>query len=72
MQLSQPGMEFASEMLIKAVLLNLRIVQVPTTLRPDGRGRPPHLLPWRDGWRHARLLLTSASRPRRLQLRQQK
>jgi hypothetical protein len=52
-----PGMEFASEMVAKAALAGLRITEVPTTLRPDGRGRPPHLRTWRDGWRHLRFLL---------------
>jgi hypothetical protein len=51
------GMEFASEMVVKASLEGLRIVEVPTTLSPDGRGRPPHLRSWRDGWRHLRFLL---------------
>lgn len=51
------GMEFASEMVAKAALARLRIDEVPTTLRPDGRGRPPHLRTWRDGWRHLRFLL---------------
>ena len=51
------GMEFASEMVAKAALAGLRIDQVPTTLRPDGRDRPPHLRTWRDGWRHLRFLL---------------
>src|SRR5262249_7841308 len=50
------GMEFASEMVIKATLLHLRIAEVPTTLSPDGRDRPPHLRPWRDGWRHLRFM----------------
>lgn len=52
-----PGMEFASEMVAKAALSGLRIEQVPTTLRPDRRGRPSHLRTWRDGWRHLRFLL---------------
>jgi glycosyltransferase involved in cell wall biosynthesis len=52
-----PGMEFASEMVAKAALARLRIEEVPITLRPDGRDRPPHLRPWRDGWRHLRFLL---------------
>ena len=52
-----PGMEFASEMVAKAALAGLRIEEVPTTLRPDGRNRPPHLRTWRDGWRHLRFLL---------------
>jgi hypothetical protein len=50
------GMEFASEMVIKASLKGERIVEVPVTLSPDLRGRPPHLRPWRDGWRHLRYL----------------
>jgi glycosyltransferase involved in cell wall biosynthesis len=55
--LVSPGMEFASEMVAKASLARLRIEEVPTTLRPDGRDRPPHLRTWRDGWRHLRFLL---------------
>jgi glycosyltransferase involved in cell wall biosynthesis len=55
--LVSPGMEFASEMVAKAAQANLRIAEVPTTLRPDGRDRPPHLRTWRDGWRHLRFLL---------------
>ncbi len=51
------GMEFASEMVVKASLHGLKIVEVPTVLSPDGRGRPPHLRTWRDGWRHLRFLL---------------
>lgn len=51
------GMEFASEMVIKASLSNLKITEVPIQLYPDGRSREPHLRPWRDGWRHLRLLL---------------
>jgi hypothetical protein len=50
-------MEFASEMVIKASLKNLRIDQVPARLLPDLRDRAPHLRPWRDGWRHLRYLL---------------
>ena len=52
-----PGMEFASEMVAKAALAKLDVQEVPTTLRPDGRDRPPHLRTWRDGWRHLRFLL---------------
>jgi len=52
-----PGMEFASEMVAKAALAGLAIAEAPTTLRPDGRDRPPHLRTWRDGWRHLRFLL---------------
>ena len=55
--LSSTGMEFASEMVIKASLREMRIDQVPATLGPDLRDRPPHLRPWRDGWRHLRYLL---------------
>lgn len=55
--LSGAGMEFASEMVIKAALKRKRIDQVPATLACDLRRRPPHLRPWRDGWRHLRYLL---------------
>jgi len=58
--LTTPGMEFASEMVMKASLAGLKIAEVPTTLSPDGRSRPPHLRSWRDGWRHLKLLLTFA------------
>jgi glycosyltransferase involved in cell wall biosynthesis len=57
LNLVTPGMEFASEMIAKAALAGWRIEEVPTVLRPDGRGRPPHLRTWRDGWRHLRFLL---------------
>jgi glycosyltransferase involved in cell wall biosynthesis len=57
MELHSSGMEFASEMVVRATLLKMRIAEVPTTLRPDGRSRPPHLRTWRDGWRHLRFLL---------------
>jgi hypothetical protein len=53
-------MDFASEMVIKASLFGLDIKEVPTTLSPDGRSRPPHLRSWRDGWLHLKLLLTLA------------
>ncbi|MFI4891525.1 MAG: glycosyltransferase family 2 protein [Steroidobacterales bacterium] len=56
LDLRATGMEFASEMIVKASLANLPITEVPTTLRPDGRQRPPHLRPWRDGWRHLRFM----------------
>jgi glycosyltransferase involved in cell wall biosynthesis len=56
LRLTSAGMEFASEMVIKAALLKLRISEHPITLHPDRRGRPPHLRPWRDGWRHLRYL----------------
>jgi glycosyltransferase involved in cell wall biosynthesis len=57
LDLSGRGMEFASEIIIKAALKNLKIVEVPATLLRDLRDRPPHLRPWRDGWRHLRYLL---------------
>ena len=56
------GMEFASEMVVKASLLKQTIVEVPTTLQKDGRSRPPHLKTWRDGWRHFRFLLMYSPR----------
>ncbi len=62
MDLRTTGMEFASEMVIKARLLGLRLEEVPTVLRPDGRDRPPHLRPWRDGWRHLRFMLLFSPR----------
>ena len=62
--LTSPGMEFASEMVMKATLAGLRIAEVPTTLSPDGRSRPPHLRSWRDGWRHLKLLLTASFFPK--------
>lgn len=55
--LQTTGMEFASEMVVKAALNKLRVTEVPTTLSPDGRSRPPHLRSWSDGWRHLRFLL---------------
>lgn len=57
MRLSATGMEFASEVVIKASLLRLERSEVPITLHPDQRNREPHLRPWRDGWRHLRYLL---------------
>jgi glycosyltransferase involved in cell wall biosynthesis len=57
LNLSSPGMEFASEMVIVALGRGLRLSEVPTTLAPDGRDRRPHLRPMRDGWRHLRLML---------------
>ena len=56
-QLRASGMEFASEMVVKASLAKFEIAEVPTTLNPDGRQRAPHLRPWRDGWRHLRFML---------------
>lgn len=55
--LVSPGMEFASEMVVRAAIAGYTIEEVPTTLSPDGRSRPPHLRTWRDGWRHLRFLL---------------
>ena len=57
MNLRAGGMEFASEMVIKASLIGLKVVELPTSLFPDNRDRPPHLRPFRDGWRHLRFLL---------------
>jgi len=62
LDLQAPGMEFASEMVVKATLARLRVAQVPTTLKPDGRSRPPHLRSWSDGWRHLRFLLLFSPR----------
>jgi glycosyltransferase involved in cell wall biosynthesis len=56
------GMEFASEMVVKATAFGLRITEIPTTLSPDGRDRAPHLRTWRDGWRHLRFLLLYSPR----------
>jgi len=62
MDLRTTGMEFASEMVIKASLRGLRIEEVPITLHKDGRSRPPHLRSWRDGWRHLRFMLLFSPR----------
>lgn len=62
MNLRTTGMEFASEMIVKATVLKMRIAEIPTTLSPDGRSRPPHLHPWRDGWRHVRFMLLYSPR----------
>jgi glycosyltransferase involved in cell wall biosynthesis len=60
--LQATGMEFASEMVVKATLAGQRVAEVPTTLSKDGRSRPPHLRSWRDGWRHLRFLLLYSPR----------
>lgn len=62
LDLQGTGMEFASEMVVKATVGGLRITEVPTVLWPDGRSRPPHLRSWRDGWRHLRFLLLFSPR----------
>jgi glycosyltransferase involved in cell wall biosynthesis len=62
LDLQGAGMEFASEMVVKATVAKLRITEVPTILSPDGRSRPPHLRSWRDGWRHLRFLLLFSPR----------
>ena len=62
MDLRTTGMEFASEIVIKAAIFRLRVEEIPTVLRPDGRGRPPHLRPWRDGWRNLRFMLLFSPR----------
>jgi glycosyltransferase involved in cell wall biosynthesis len=56
------GMEFATEMVVKATAFGLRVTEIPTTLAPDRRDRPPHLRTWRDGWRHLRFLLLYSPR----------
>jgi glycosyltransferase involved in cell wall biosynthesis len=60
--LSSPGMEYASEMIVKAQLAGVSMAEVPATLAKDGRSRPPHLRSWRDGWRHLKFLLLFAPR----------
>ena len=62
MGIRSTGMEFASEMVVKASLLRMKVSEVPTTLSPDGRNRAPHLRTWRDGWRHLRFLLMYSPR----------
>jgi hypothetical protein len=62
LDLRTTGMEFASEMVVKAAQLRLRMTEVPTTLSKDGRSRPPHLRPWRDGWRHLRFMVLCSPR----------
>jgi hypothetical protein len=62
LDLRSTGMELASEMVVKAQMHGLRLTEVPATLSPDGRDRPPHLRPWRDGWRHLRFLLVYSPR----------
>lgn len=62
LDLQTTGMEFASEMVVRASINGLRIVEAPTTLKPDGRTRPPHLRTWRDGWRHLKFLLIYSPR----------
>ena len=62
MELKTTGMEFASEMVMKATMKSMRISETPITLHKDGRSRPPHLKPWRDGWRHLRFMLIYSPR----------
>lgn len=62
LDLRTTGMEYASEMVVKAALFGLAIREIPVTLRRDGRTRPPHLNTWRDGWRHLRFLLLYSPR----------
>ncbi len=62
MNLRATGMEFASEMVVKASLKGMRITEIPIVLHPDGRSRPPHLRTWRDGWRHLRFMLLFSPR----------
>jgi hypothetical protein len=62
LELRTTGMEFASEMVVRATLVGLKTSEVPTTLSKDGRSRPPHLRTWRDGWRHLKFLLLYSPR----------
>jgi glycosyltransferase involved in cell wall biosynthesis len=62
LRLQTTGMEFASEMVIRATLEGMKIAEVPITLHPDGRSRAPHLRSWRDGWRHLRFMLLFSPR----------
>jgi len=62
MDIRSTGMEFASEMVVKASLMRMKVSEVPTTLSPDGRTHPPHLRTWHDGWRHLRFLLMYSPR----------
>jgi glycosyltransferase involved in cell wall biosynthesis len=62
LDLKTTGMEFALEMIVKASLFGLKIAEIPATLRPDGRSRPPHLRTWRDGWRSLRFYLIYSPR----------
>ena len=62
LNLQATGMEFASELVVKASLYGQHVTEVPTTLAKDGRSRPPHLHTWRDGWRHLRFLLLFSPR----------
>ena len=62
LDLRTTGMEFASELVVKATLAKQQVVEVPVVLHPDGRSRPPHLRSWRDGWRHLRFLLLFSPR----------
>ncbi len=63
LDLKTTGMEFASEMIIMATLKHLKITEVPVVLSPDGRNRPSHLRPWRDGWRHLKFLFANNQGP---------
>lgn len=62
LNLHTTGMEFASEMIVKATMRGMKIKEVPVILYPDGRTRPPHLRTWSDGWRHLRFLLLYSPR----------
>jgi len=62
LDLCSPGMEFASEMVVKATIAGFSVAEVPTALAPDGRGRKSHLRTWRDGWRHLRFMLLFSPR----------
>jgi glycosyltransferase involved in cell wall biosynthesis len=63
LSLETTGMEFASEMIVKATIHHLKLTEVPVVLSPDGRGRPSYLRPWQDGWRHLKFLLAHSPGP---------
>ncbi len=60
MDVRTTGMEFASELVIKAAKVGCNIIEIPITLWPDRRDRPPHLRSVPDGWRHLRFMLLCA------------
>ena len=62
LDIQSPGMAFALEMVVRAINTQLPVTEVPTTLSPDGRSRPPHLRTWRDGWRSLRFFLLFSPR----------
>ena len=65
MDIRSTGMEFAVEMVVKGTVLGMKVTEVPTTQSPAGRSRPPHMRPWKDGWRTIRFFLVSRVKLRR-------